>query len=138
MSEWQGSIPSTAVPERFSSERTNLFSTRFSRRSLCLVTMSPMFCFRFARLRHQAHDLERGKMLPGIRCLFHCERGFAFHDESIKILTQKNGYRFGKRPRNVRFDLVYQVENGERFILEDRICIKNKKPGFHNCKVSVE
>ena len=67
-------------------------------------------------------------MLPGIRCLFHCERGFAFHDESIKILTQKNGYRFGKRPRNVRFDLVYLIENRERFILEDRVCVKDEKP----------
>src|SRR5713226_3515462 len=76
-------------------------------------------------------------MLPGIRCLFHCERGFAFHDESIKILTQKNRYRFGKRPCNVRFDLVYLIENRERLILEDGICVKNKKPGFHNCKANV-
>src|SRR5438876_6186495 len=43
-----------------------------------------------------------------------------------------------KRPRNVRFDLVYLIENRERLILEDGICVKNKKPGFHNCKASVE
>ena len=80
---------------------------------------------RFARLRHQAHDLERGKMLPGIRRLFQREGGFAFHDQSIKILTQKNRHRFGKRPPNLRFELVYLVENRERFILEDGICVKD-------------
>ena len=89
--------------------------------------------FGFAPVRHQANNLERGKMLPDVRGLLHRQFRLPFHDKSVEILSQKKRYRFGKSSYNAGVHPFHRLEDGQLLVLEDRICVQDEEPGSHNC-----
>lgn len=72
-------------------------------------------------MRHQAKNLKRRKVLPGIGRLVERDRRLTFDDKSIKILVDEDRDRLGKCPSNARFGPVHHVENAQRLVLEDRV-----------------
>ena len=88
--------------------------------------------FGVAPVRHQANNLERGKMLPDVRGLLQRQFRLPFHDKSVEILGQKKRYRFGKRSHNADFHLFHRVKNSQLLVLKDRICVQDEESGSHN------
>jgi hypothetical protein len=76
------------------------------------------------RFRSEADDVQRGKMLPGVGCLFERDGRLAFHDESIKIFGQQDGNGLRQSADNPDFDAVDLIEYAKSAVLKDRVGVQ--------------
>jgi hypothetical protein len=92
-----------------------------SKDNLQLLLRSQRHRFLLIARRHEANDLQGGKMLARVRGLLDRERGLSFHDKSVKILPQQNSNSLGKSSHDAGFDPVHPVEEPKGPVLKDRV-----------------